>query len=71
MNLHLVIDYCQNQPHLTERVIIISDRCGHQNCNRILSSPLSDYAQKKKISIEQLNLEKWHTMMEVDSVHST
>lgn len=66
-----LIDYCQNLPPSTERIIIISDGCGHQNRNRILSSALGDLAQRKKISIEQLYLEKGHTMMEVDSVHST
>ncbi|CAH0663758.1 unnamed protein product [Spodoptera exigua] len=55
----------------TVRVIIISDGCGHQNQNRILSSALSDLAQRRKICIEQLYLEKGHTMMEVDSVQST
>ncbi|CAH0716672.1 unnamed protein product, partial [Brenthis ino] len=66
-----LIDYCQNLPLTTERIIIISDGCGHQNRNRFLSSALSDLAQRRQICIEQLYLEKGHTMMEVDSVHST
>lgn len=66
-----LIDYCQILPTTIERIIIISDGCGHQNRNRILSSALSDMAQRKQWNIEQLYLEKGHTMMEVDSVHST
>lgn len=66
-----LINYCQNLPTSMKRIIIISDGCAHQNRNRILSSALSDLAQNKKINIEQLYLEKGHTMMEVDSVHST
>ncbi|CAG9794569.1 unnamed protein product [Diatraea saccharalis] len=66
-----LVDYCENLPTSVERIIIISDGCGHQNRNRILSSALSDLAQRKKVTIEQLYLEKGHTMMEVDSVHST
>lgn len=66
-----LIDYCQILPTTIERIIIISDGCGHQNRNRILSSALSDMAQRKQWNIEQLYSEKGHTMMEVDSVHST
>lgn len=54
-----------------KQLALLSDGCG-QNRNRILSSALSDLSQNKNIVIEQLyNLEKGHTMMEVDSVHST
>lgn len=66
-----LIDYINELDPGTQRVIIISEGCGHQNRNRILSSALSDLSQKNKITIEQLYLEKGHTMMEVDSVHST
>jgi len=37
----------------------------------VLSTALSQLAQKRVISIEQLFLEKGHTMIEADSVHST
>ncbi|KAJ2940829.1 hypothetical protein O0L34_g10080 [Tuta absoluta] len=66
-----VVDYIERLPDNTKEVIIISDGCGHQNRNRVLSSALSDLSIKKKITVEQLYLEKGHTMMEVDSVHST
>lgn len=66
-----LVDYMTNLEAATEKVIVISDGCGHQNRNRVLSSALSDLSQRNKIIIEQLYLEKGHTMMEVDSVHST
>lgn len=66
-----LINYITNLPPDTERVIIISDGCGHQNRNRVLSSALSNLSLSTKLIIVQLYLEKGHTMMEVDSVHST
>lgn len=54
-----------------KKVILISDGCAYQNKNRILGSALSDLSKKENIEIEQIILEKGHTMMEVDSVHST
>ena len=66
-----VIDYIKSLPANTKKVILISDGCGYQNRNRVLSSALSDVARISKMAIEQLILEKGHTMMEADSVHST
>lgn len=67
-----LIDYSiANLAPETEQVTVISDGCGHQNRNRILSSALSDLSQRMNLSVEQLYLENGHTMMEVDSVHST
>lgn len=66
-----LVDYIQTLSPEVKQVIIISGGCGHQNRNRILSSALSDLAQRLGIIIEQLYLEKGHTMMEVDSIHST
>lgn len=54
-----------------EKVVIVSDGCNYQNRNKCLSSTLSALAVKYKIEIIHLYLEKGHTMMEVDSVHST
>jgi hypothetical protein len=51
--------------------ILISDGCNYQNRNRILSSVLSDTARLNNVTIEHLYLEKGHTQMEADSVHST
>ena len=64
-----IIDYIK--AHDCQHVILISDGCGYQNRNKSLSSALSDLAKVKQVVIEQLILEKGHTMMEADSVHST
>lgn len=54
-----------------QKIILISDGCTYQNKNRVLTSALSDISSKLHVEIEQIILEKGHTMMEVDSVHST
>ena len=64
-----IVDYIEGKPH--KHFILISDGCGYQNRNKTLSSALSDLAHRKKIIIEQYYLEKGHTQMEADSVHST
>ncbi|KAF0749823.1 Uncharacterized protein FWK35_00023681 [Aphis craccivora] len=51
-------------------VIIYSDGCTGQNRNGILSNALLHLCMKYKISITQKFLEKGHTQMECDSVHS-
>ena len=51
--------------------MLISDGCGYQNRNKVLSSALAQLATEKKVAIEQLYLERGHTMMEADSVHAT
>ena len=66
-----VVDYINGLPAEIKEVIIISDGCSYQNRNRVLSSALSDTAKSKQIRIEQLILEKGHTMMEADSIHAT
>ena len=66
-----VTDYIRNMPDVVEHVILISDGCSYQNRNRVLSSALADISKMKNITVEQLILEKGHTMMEVDSVHAT
>lgn len=54
-----------------KKMIIISDGCCYQNRNKTLSSALLNLSREKELDIEQLILEKGHTMMQVDSVHST
>lgn len=51
-------------------IIIWSDGCTNQNRNKILSNALLDYSQKTNKVVMQKYLEKGHTQMEVDSVHS-
>ena len=51
-------------------VIIFTDGCTSQNRNAIVSNALLQLAMQKKVVIIQKFLEKGHTQMEVDSVHS-
>jgi len=66
-----IVHYVKALPGAVKKLILISDGCGYQNRNRVLSSAMSDLAKSRNITIEQLVLEKGHTMMEADSVHST
>lgn len=50
---------------------MISDGCGYQNRNKVLSSAILKLSADLNITIEQLILERGHTMMEADSVHSS
>ncbi|KAK6177541.1 hypothetical protein SNE40_015624 [Patella caerulea] len=54
-----------------EEIILFSDGCGYQNRNVSVSNALLYTAVKNGITIIQKYLEKGHTQMEVDSVHST
>lgn len=51
-------------------IILWSDGCGYQNRNATLSNGLFNLAMDKGVTIEQKYLQKGHTQMEVDSVHS-
>lgn len=51
-------------------VVIWTDGCTAQNRNSIVSNALHRLAIDKNITITQKYLEKGHTQMEVDSVHS-
>lgn len=66
-----IIDYLKTSCSRYKHITIISDGCNYQNRNKVLASALSDYVYFKKVVVEQIILEKGHTMMEVDSVHST
>ena len=66
-----MIDFIKSQTTKYSHVTLISDGCGYQNRNKVLSSALSNAAETMNVTIEQLILEKGHTMMEADSVHST
>ena len=56
-------------PTLT-KITIYSDGCGYQNRNVTLANVLLDLAFNLDIIIEQKYLERGHTQMEVDSIHS-
>lgn len=51
-------------------IIIYSDGCTYQNRNVIMATALLDFAERHKVTITQKFLEKGHTQMECDSVHS-
>ncbi len=65
-----VTDYISKLPQNVSSVVLISDGCSYQNRNKTMSSSLRDIARLRNIVIEQIILEKGHTMMEADSVHS-
>lgn len=54
-----------------EKVILYSDGCTSQNRNSILANALINLSVKCNIDIEQKFLEKGHTQMEADAMHST
>jgi len=66
-----IIDYIRQQPSTVKSFVLISDGCGYQNRNRVLASALRNLAVERECEIEQLYLERGHTMMEADSVHAT
>lgn len=51
--------------------MLISDGCTYQNKNKVLCSALANLSVATGQELEQIILERGHTMMEVDSVHST
>lgn len=53
-----------------EELIFYSDGCTGQNRNAILSSALLNFAVYHKIHVVQKYLERGHTQMEADSIHS-
>ena len=54
-----------------KEVIIYSDGCTYQNRNCTLANALLHVAKKKNITVVQKYLERGHTQMECDSIHST
>lgn len=66
-----ILNYLEIKTEGYKRVLMFSDGCGYQNRNKVLASALNDFAKHKGVEIEQRFLEKGHTMMEADSVHST
>lgn len=65
-----IMDYLDKQCKEPIPIIFYSDGCGYQNRNVYLSNALLHYAIKKKVLIEHKYLEKGHTQMECDAVHS-
>ena len=65
-----IVDYLVKETGCTKEIIIYSDGCGSQNRNVTLSNALVMLAKEKGITITQTYLEKGHTQMECNSVHS-
>ena len=65
-----VVDFLTSDLSSNEYVVY-SDGCGYQNRNATLASALSYFSQNFGKTVTQNILEKGHTQMEVDSVHST
>lgn len=65
-----IVDFLKTQTFY-KKFILISDGCAYQNRNKVLASALASLSKTQNVEIEQIILEKGHTMMEVDSVHST
>ncbi|XP_045484411.1 uncharacterized protein LOC123689220 [Pieris rapae] len=62
-----ITNLLENDP---KEVIIYTDGCTAQNRNNVVSNALLRLAVKYNVTITQKFLEKGHTQMEVDSVHS-
>lgn len=66
-----VADYIDGLDNAIKHVVIFSDGCTYQNRNVTLRNTLLYMAHKKQITIVPKILEKGHTQMECDSIHST
>lgn len=67
---NFVIDFIKDKCTKKIPIILYSDGCSYQNKNVVLSNALLNYSIKNKIVIEQKYLQKGHTQMECDAVHS-
>ena len=64
-----IMDYLTKHDDYDE-YIVWSDGCGYQNRNTTLSNALLNFATARGKTITQKYLERGHTQMEIDSVHS-
>jgi len=70
--IHHLKTYCIDKDNKGNKkdIVLYSDGCGYQNRNSILSNALLNFAVLNNVVIEQKFLEKGHTQMSCDSVHS-
>lgn len=67
----IVVDFIEGQVNNdVKEVILYSDGCTYQNRNNVMSNALLKIAVSKQITLYQKFLEKGHTQMECDSMHS-
>ncbi|KAM4560531.1 NLR family CARD domain-containing protein 3-like [Odontesthes bonariensis] len=64
-----IVHFLKSQASYTE-FVLWSDGCGYQNRNLVLSNALLKFATEMKKTVTQKYLERGHTQMECDSVHS-
>ncbi|XP_060062917.1 toll-like receptor 4 [Ylistrum balloti] len=69
--VHFIEDMLAQSDKEIKTVVLYSDGCTYQNRNTVLANALSKLAKERGLTILQKYLEKGHTQMEVDSVHST
>ncbi|GFY52686.1 uncharacterized protein TNIN_16331 [Trichonephila inaurata madagascariensis] len=60
----------QNRVGDDQELLVYIDGCAYQNRNAVLSNALLNFSMQNKITITQQFLEKGHTQMECDSMHS-
>jgi len=65
-----IVDYLVNEVGCTKDIILYSDGCANQNRNVTLSDALLTLAKERAVTITHNYLEKGHTQMECDCVHS-
>ncbi|OXA41429.1 hypothetical protein Fcan01_23893 [Folsomia candida] len=65
-----VVDFISRKFQDNLPIIIYSDGCTNQNRNAMMANALLQVSVSKKITVFQKFLEKGHTQMECDSVHS-
>lgn len=66
-----LVDYLEKKYQDDLPIIIYSDGCANQNRNAMMSNALLQISISTKKNITQKFLEKGHTQMECDSVHSS
>ncbi|XP_022203503.2 uncharacterized protein LOC111060166 [Nilaparvata lugens] len=66
----LILVYLKDQLSSEKNIVIFSDGCTYQNRNAIMANALLNYCIENKCTIIQKFLERGHTQMECDSVHS-
>jgi len=70
----MISDFLESEIALrrgVSQVTLFSDGCTYQNRNAIVSNAILEVAVRKKVTIYQKFLEKGHTQMECDSMHSS
>jgi len=70
----MITDFLENELAMhgsVSEIVLFSDGCTYQNRNAVVSDAILELAVRKQVTIYQKFLEKGHTQMECDSVHST